>query len=63
MTMSESDRLSQIERKLDRLLEMVEEILTKGTGRKPGRITKELERHGELLARIMEQLEGRNGEG
>lgn len=66
-------RLEQIERKVnrligsvDRILEIVEKILHEGTGRKPGRITKELERHGEMLDQIMAQLrrpERGNGEG
>jgi hypothetical protein len=56
-------QLDRLEQKVDRLLEMIEEILTKGTGRKPGRITKELERHGEMLEAILEQVEGERENG
>jgi hypothetical protein len=59
--MSLDERLDAIERKLDRVLEVVERILKHGTGRPPGRITAELQEHGQILRRIEDLLSGDDG--
>jgi hypothetical protein len=60
--MSVEERLEAIERKLDRVLKVVEHILEHGTGRPPGRITEQLQEHGQILRRIEDLLGRDNGD-